>query len=112
MFGSVQIKSRLIPLSGVLFVMLLLLLLIEVPVVLIGVVVALLVLVGVASINKEEDVLRLCFLVVVAGVINDLIVVTDSDAVGDGHKLDTDMGLRRCRFFVLVDSDCCLFGVL
>ena len=92
---------------------LLLLLLIEVPVVLIGVVVALLLgLVGVASINKEEDVLRLCFLVVVAGVINDLIGVTDSDAVGDGHKLDTDIGLRRCRFFVLVDCDCCLFGVL
>ena len=80
--------------------------------VLIGVVVALLVLVGVASINKEEDVLRLCFLVVVAGVIDDdLIGVTDAD-VGVGNNLDTDEGLRRCCFFVLVDCDCCLFGVL
>ena len=76
MFGSAQIKSRIseAPSDGV---------------VLIGVVVVVLVvLVGVESISIE-DVLRLCFLVVVAGV---LIGVAD---VGVGKSLETDDGLRR-----------------
>ena len=85
--------------------LLLLLFLLAVPV-LIGVVVVLL-LVGVESINKEEDVLRLCFLVVVAGVILMGVAAPDADD-GVGNNLDTDEGLRRC-FFVL-ETD--LLGVL
>ena len=106
MFGSAQlINSRLI--SGVLVTVLLLMLLLAPPVVvvvvLIGVVAVVVVLVGVESI-KTEDVLRLCLLVVVAGVI--LIGVAD---VGVGNNLDTDEGLRRCFFFLVVDD---LTGVL
>lgn len=62
------------------------------------------VLVGVESMSMDDVVvvLRLCFLLVVTGVLIGVAVV------GVGNNLETDDGLRRCFLLVAVD----LLGVL
>ena len=96
-FGSAQFKSAAVPLLLAADVAV-------VVVVLIGVVVAVVGgLVGVESMVNimEPEVLRLCFLVVVAGV---LMGVALPSLLGVGNNRDTDDGFRRCFFpFLVVD---------
>lgn len=103
-FDSAQFKSAVpvVVLIGVLLVVVL------IGVLVVAVVAVVLGLVGVESMFAnimEPEVLRLCFLVVVAGVlIGVLLLLSASLLLGVGNNLETDEGFRRCFFpFLVVD---------